>query len=123
MIGGQITWMAAAGPVRYVRISLNPTLTTRILVATLGHELQHAVEIAREPSIVDPLSLERHYEAHGISAPPHFGGWDTQQARVIGETVRREMAAPRRTRPLWRPGAEMTEWHVVYRRAREMPLR
>jgi hypothetical protein len=123
IVAGQVTWMAAAGRARYIRISVNPTLTTRVLVATLGHELQHAVEIAREPSIVDPSSLDRHYAAHGIDAPPHLEGWDTQQARVIGEAVRREIAAPRRTRPLWRAGAELTEWHAVYRRAREMPLR
>lgn len=122
-IAGQVTWMAATGRVRYVRISLNPTLTTRVLVATLGHELQHAVEIAREPSIVDPSSLERYYEAHGINAPPHLEGWDTEQARVIGEAVRREMAAPRRTRPLWHDGAELAEWRAANRRTREMPLR
>ncbi|HZR22910.1 MAG TPA: hypothetical protein VFA59_04925, partial [Vicinamibacterales bacterium] len=42
---GRITLATVAGGVRYLRISISPKLRGCDLVAILGHELQHAVEI------------------------------------------------------------------------------
>ena len=38
---------------RHIRIKLNTTATDDRLIATIAHELQHAVEIVRDPDTVD----------------------------------------------------------------------
>ena len=91
-LAGRLTWLTAAGNSRYVRISLNSTLGPEVLVSTLGHELQHALEIALAPNIVDEASLEAHYKRHGIHMQSHSSGWDTLAARQKGEMIRREIA-------------------------------
>jgi hypothetical protein len=117
---GTLTWLAATDSFRYVRISLNPEVTGAAAIAALGHELQHALEVARAPSIRDAASLMAFYQKNGISMPGHDNGWDTRAAREAGEEVRRELMATRHNRV----AAVMQEfdplsWHVVYHRARE----
>jgi hypothetical protein len=91
-LAGRLTWLTKAGNARYVRISLNPTLSPETLVSTLGHELRHALEVATAPHIVDEASLEAYYRRHGIHMRSHSGGWDTLAARETGELVRKEIA-------------------------------
>ncbi len=56
-----------AGPdCRFVRISIRVPGRDRDLVAWLGHELQHAVELAGAPEVVDQDSLMRYYERIGM---------------------------------------------------------
>jgi len=97
-LAGRLNWMAATSEFRYVRVSLHPQLSGDAAVAALGHELQHAVEIAEQPSIVDAASLAAHYRRHGISMPGHTNGWDTLAARLVGDEVRRELLGSRGTR-------------------------
>jgi hypothetical protein len=91
-LAGGLTWVAGTKSFRYVRISLSPYLTGDVMVATLGHELQHAVEIAREPSIVSGVTLASYYTRNGLSMAAHWSGWDTLAARQTGDEVRRELA-------------------------------
>jgi hypothetical protein len=91
-LAGRLTWLTAAGNARYVRISLNPSLGPETLISTLGHELQHAVEVAMARHIVDETSLEGYYRQHGLQMRSHAGGYDTLAARETGELVRREIA-------------------------------
>lgn len=65
------------------------------MVATLGHELQHAVEIARERSIISSATLASYYARNGLSMAAHWNGWDTRAARQTGDEVRRELAGIR----------------------------
>jgi hypothetical protein len=44
---GMLSLVTTAGGFRYVRISIRPGLRSNVLVAMIGHELRHAVEIAR----------------------------------------------------------------------------
>ena len=92
-LAGSLTLAGATPSARYLRISLNPELAGDAMVATLAHELQHAVEIAREPSIVSDATLARYYASHGLSMSGHWNGWDTVAARQTGDEVRRELAA------------------------------
>jgi len=118
-LAGRMVFLGATQSFRYVRISLNPELGTDALVSVLGHELQHALEVASSPSIVDESSLEAYYRKHGISVRAHSSGWDTQAARDAGDLVRKELAtSPARavmesTQPL-----EASAWNAVYHRAR-----
>jgi len=119
-LAGRMVWLAATEHYRYVRVSLSPEFSGESLVAVLGHELQHALEVALSPSIVDEPSLEAYYRKNGINMRSHASGWDTQAARDAGDLVRREIAAS----PA-RAAAEPTEpfnssaWTGVYRRARD----
>ena len=118
-LAGTLTWVTGTKSFRYVRISLNPELSSDALISVIGHELQHALEVSDAPSIVDTASLQAYYEKNGLTTPSHANGWDTLAARVTGEEVRRELLESRAVR-----GAEFAqqfnpeEWHTLYRRAR-----
>jgi hypothetical protein len=119
-LAGRMVWMTATQFARFVRISLNPELSSDLLIAALGHELQHALEVAMSPSIVDEPSLELYYRKNGMSMRSHVSGWDTQAARDVGDLVRRELAGTsvRFTAESTQP-FDPQSWPIVYGRARE----
>jgi hypothetical protein len=121
-LAGTLTWLAATTSNRYVRISLNPEITHDALISALGHELQHALEVAEAPWVVDPPSLQAYYQKHGVSTAQHINGWDSLAARIIGDEVRRELAGVRTARVVADSiqAFNPQEWHIVYRRARSM---
>jgi hypothetical protein len=117
-LAGSLTWVTSTGKYRYVRISWNPLLSTATAIATLGHELQHALEVADNPAIVSDTSLADFYRINGISMRAH-NGWDTLAARDRGDAVRREIASVRATRP----GDIVLDftpdsWQLMYQQAR-----
>ncbi len=57
--------IGAAHGWRYLAIELDWRLTTVDLLAILGHELQHAVEIADAPEVIDNASLASLYRRIG----------------------------------------------------------
>ena len=117
-LAGSVTWVTLAGRYRYIRVSWSPELSTSAAIATLGHELQHALEIANEPSIVSTETLEAFYRSNGISMRLH-NGWDTLAARDRGDVVRKEIAAARSNR-----GTDLMQdynpesWPAIYTQAR-----
>ena len=117
-LAGSVTWVTAAGRFRYIRLSWSPDLSASAAIATLGHELQHALEIANEPSIVSAETLETFYRSNGISMRAH-NGWDTLAARDRGDIVRKEIASVRGSR-----GSETLQgynpesWPAIYTQAR-----
>lgn len=62
---GQLQFVAARGGLRYVRVSVRTPAVDAVLVAWLGHELYHALEIASAPEVVDEASLIQYYERIG----------------------------------------------------------
>lgn len=120
-LAGTMIFLAATPSYRYVRVSLNPMLPNEILIATLAHELQHALEVALDPSIVDEPTLEAYYRRHGIHMRAHDNGWDSEAARQAGTDVRDELAkAQVETRTERFAEFRAAEWPTVYRRARSM---
>jgi hypothetical protein len=93
-VEGELTFLAAAGGVRYVMVRLAWHLTTHRKIAILGHELQHAIEIADRPEIVDSRTLARAYEKFGFTrrAGPSRVDFDTAAAIGTGDTIWREMS-------------------------------
>jgi hypothetical protein len=86
-----LAFAAKAGGVRYLRIVIAPRWSGCDLIAILGHELRHAVEIADEPRVVDQASMAAFYAAVGARR----GGtsadtFDTAVAVAAGERIRRE---------------------------------
>jgi hypothetical protein len=90
---GRMNFVSAAGGLRYVLIRLKPRAAA---IATLAHELRHAVEIADAPTIVDDVSLAREYERMGYRTPsPHGRAFETRAAVEAGRLVREELGTRR----------------------------
>jgi hypothetical protein len=93
-LSGSLTWVTKTRQFRYVRVALNPDLTGSRLVAALAHELQHVAEVGRAASVIDTASLSSFYRAVGIPMRWNGESWETDAARRMGETVRRELTGP-----------------------------
>jgi hypothetical protein len=93
-LSGALTWMTRAGEFRYVRASIRADLTFDQLIASVAHELQHAVEVIEDESVIDEKSLVALYKRIGEpsrAAGPQ--GWETVAAQRTGSQVRRELVA------------------------------
>lgn len=92
-VEGQITFITAAGGVRSLAIRVRWGLLPRRYAATIAHELQHAVEIADAPWVVDEETLAREYERIGVDqTQPNAAirAFDSGAAILAGEKVWRE---------------------------------
>jgi len=96
-LDGRLTFLSSTGGFRYVVVRVNSSLPAPRLVSLLGHELQHAREIADSSTIVDPVSMAREYAARlGYHSGPKgydHVTFDSQAAIRAGELVLREMLA------------------------------
>ena len=54
---GRLTFVSAVGGLRYVHVRVARLAAADVQIALIGHELQHAVEIANAPNVVDASSL------------------------------------------------------------------
>jgi hypothetical protein len=96
MTAGQTYFVTATPTVRYIRIEVAPRGNVNEMVALIGHELQHAVEISKEPRIRDRQALSLFYKGmpgNSMSTTEY----DSVAARVIEDRVRREMWAASRS--------------------------
>jgi hypothetical protein len=91
----------AAGGQRYLMIELACGRPGVTMMATLAHELYHALEIAGEPSIVDARTLAAYYRHHGVETGGIAGQltFETEAAEQAGHQARRELADA--TRHTW----------------------
>ena len=120
-LAGVLTWLTATPAFRYVRVSINPELPRNTAIATLGHELQHVLEVVSDPSIVSSASMEAFYQRNGISMRRNTNGWDSLRARDVGDDVRRDLNGGRPTHVVLEATHEVDPltWNTVYRTARE----
>jgi hypothetical protein len=85
--------VSSAGGYRYVVVRMG-RFSRMQQIAMMAHELQHAVEIADNPAIVDGDSLVREYKRIGyVNQWSNLPGvaFDTNAAVRIGEQVLREL--------------------------------
>ena len=87
---GRTMILPAAHGHRYVRIQIALRGSTEDAIALLGHELQHAVEIADAVEVTDEKGMEALYVRIGIRGGAHI--YDTLAAQEMGRRVRRELA-------------------------------
>lgn len=92
-LSGSLTWMTRAGPFRYVRASLSRDLTPNQMIATLAHELQHAIEVVNDETVRDEGSFVALYRRIGHRSQGVRLGWETIAAQQAGYQVRRELVA------------------------------
>jgi len=93
-LAGALTWMTSAGKYRYLRASISIEQTFNQTIATVAHELQHAIEVIEDESVVDEKSLVALYKR--IGQPSKAAGplgWETIAAQRTGTQVRRELGA------------------------------
>jgi hypothetical protein len=81
--------VTVAGPYRILRIVVDAQRRDCDLMASIGHELWHAVEVLREPSLRSEAALFFFYGRGGRRA--RDGAWETQAATNTGDTVRADL--------------------------------
>ena len=96
-LDGRVALLAVTNLQRYLVIEISSLETTIVQMATLGHELYHALEIAREPSVVDIRSLAAHYRRIGEQQGDAIGRlrFETEAAFEAGRRTRRELLVNR----------------------------
>ena len=93
-LSGKLTWMTRAGDYRYLRATINTEQNADQMIATLAHELQHAVEVIEEELVSDQRSLQELYKRIGRPSVSGIGGgWETDAAQQTGLRVRKELVA------------------------------
>lgn len=91
-VQGKLLFVTAAGGVRYIRVRIACSLTGIRQIAILGHELRHAVEVAKAPWVVDEASLAEEYRRIGFPSRGAAGdAYESRAAIDAGERVLREM--------------------------------
>ena len=88
----RLTFLAAKGGYRYLVIRVGAGRTKDQQLATLGHEMQHAVIIADAASVVDSATLRREFERVGKLTQPAVGD-DFFFESPVAEEVRRRILA------------------------------
>jgi hypothetical protein len=87
---GRLTMMPMTGEFRYLRVQIRSDLSRREAIALIGHELQHALEIADATEVRDSTALIGLYERIGHASDGEHA-YDTDAAQDTGRTVRREL--------------------------------
>lgn len=91
--GGRLTFISAAGGLRYVQVHVAQLTYLDQQLAIIGHELRHAVEVADAPEVIDEASLAREYTRIGYVNPRVITGiaFDSDAAVRAGYQVLREI--------------------------------
>jgi hypothetical protein len=90
-LDGRMMMLPEAHGVRYVRIQIALRGSPDDSVALLGHELQHATEIAEALEVKDEAGLVKLYQRIGVRGGQHV--YDTLAAQEMGRMVRKELVA------------------------------
>ena len=94
-VAGRVSFVSTADGIRYLKVGARCAGDRQRQAAVMGHELQHAVEIADRPTIVDTASMQREYERIGYVN--HFAStagiisFETDLALRVGEQIFREL--------------------------------
>ena len=86
---GRMMILPKAHDHRYVRIQIALRGSTEDSIALLGHELQHAVEIADAVDVTDEKGMAALYMRIGVRGGEHI--YDTVAAQDMGRRIRREL--------------------------------
>lgn len=91
-LAGHLSFLTAVPGRRYLRVSIARRLVGCQRLAILGHELQHAVEIAESRRVTDQTTLAELYRRIGFrSTGSHLDCYDSVGAILAGRTVAKEM--------------------------------
>jgi hypothetical protein len=82
--------VAAAPGARFLRVTLNAQAAPWERLPLLGHELQHAVEIASDAGVRDDDGIRRLYRRVGFAGG--IDKYETEAARDVERRIRLELA-------------------------------
>lgn len=88
-VGASMRFVTRSASDRFVRVQLNADYSNHTLVALLGHELQHVVEVAEHAEVQSPDDLRAFYRRTGVRTGPD--SFDSAEARHAGYLVRDEI--------------------------------
>ena len=89
-IEGRLMFMTSAGGVRYLHAQVTAGLGFSSLIAIAGHELQHALEVAQNPSVRCGDTMRALYQRIGVRSGVD-DRFDTVEAQITGRRVRSEV--------------------------------
>jgi hypothetical protein len=90
-VGASMRFLATSATDRFLKIQLDARHSPNMLVALLGHELQHVVEVAEHPGVRSADDLRVFYRRTGVRTGPD--SFDSEAAREMGYLVRAELLA------------------------------
>lgn len=91
-VSGGLSFVGVSATMRFLKIALDLDLTPDQTVYILAHELQHALEVARASHVKSQRDFDafyRHIDVGGALA----NTFETAEARLMGQRVRRELRA------------------------------
>jgi len=92
-VNGHLEFLAATATDRLLRVVFGFPLDRATRIATLGHELRHASEIAAAPDVRTARTFAAYFSAHG--RPSEVGtGYETEAARQTELQIRVDLAGP-----------------------------
>lgn len=90
-LAGGLQFVAATATSRVLRVLIGLTVDRTARIALLGHELQHAVEVADAPDIRSGTAFDHYYRAHGVPGATQHA-YETETARLAEARIRGEVA-------------------------------
>ena len=90
-LSGGLRFLAATSTDRVLLIEIAFGLDRYARIAMLGHELQHAVEVAETAQIRDKEGFRRFYASHGVVGAIECA-YETEAARHAEIAIRHELA-------------------------------
>jgi hypothetical protein len=90
-LAGGLRFLAATPTDRVLLIEIAFGLDRYARIAMLGHELQHAVEVAETSQIRDRDGFRRFYASHGVDGAIEWS-YETGAAREAEIAIRKELA-------------------------------
>jgi hypothetical protein len=96
LLAGRTALVSGGPDVRYLRVEILCSQGEPALVTIVAHELQHVLEIASTPDVVDNRSFVRLFRTIGFSRCLSMGPeqFETSAAIAIGDRVRAEFLHP-----------------------------
>lgn len=92
-LGGVMRFVVATTTHRIVRVTISGRHSRGTMVALLGHELRHCVEVAEAPHVRSERAMRAYYEDTGIRLARNR--YDSHAAQDAGRAIRYELATGR----------------------------
>jgi hypothetical protein len=109
-LNGRTGFVRSDMPTRLLIIEIGCPRSRLEQLVALGHELQHAAEIAADPTVAGPRAMAQYFGRIGIrtisTAAAAGATFETAAAQTVETRVRQELLSEKRTAAAESPGLE-----------------